>query len=95
MPIIKVAQLEAVVKRINKLTQSPETSWRREGEKTIANVGNFHLEFAYGKQRLARMTGENGGMTDILGIGYMSKRELLNALFAFISGLEFNKNQTV
>ncbi len=91
MQTIKIAQLEAVVKRINKMTGSPETPWRRENEKNIANIGNYHLDFAYGMQRLSRMTSEGGSVTDVCGIGYGSKRETLNAMFAFISGLEQNK----
>ncbi len=91
MQTVKLAQLEAVVKRINKMTGSPETSWRKEGEKNVANIGNYHLDFAYGMQRLSRMTSEGGGTTDVMGIGYGSKRETLNAMFAFISGLESAK----
>jgi hypothetical protein len=64
--------------------------WRRENDKNIANIGNYHLEFNYGMQRLARMTSDGGGVMDITGYG--TKQETADRMFAFIAGIEQSKN---
>ncbi len=83
------AQLEAVVERINRITKSPLESYTVDSAgKYTANIGNFHLDYAYGGVALHRMQSIGGGITDVLSIGHPSKRECLNAMFAFIRGLE-------
>ena len=76
--------LRAIVARINRLTCSPLDSYTGR----IANVGNYHLDGAYGGWALYRMANESGGVSDVLRIGHVSKRELQGAMFAFIAGLE-------
>jgi hypothetical protein len=51
-------------------------------------VGNYHLSHAYGGVCLHRMDNESGGVTIPLDYGYMSRRELYNAMRAFIEGFE-------
>jgi len=81
-------QLEAVVTRINKMTNQPETPWRQENGKNIANIGNYHLDFAYGGVKLVQMVSDGGGERDVLTMGFCTKRELYYAMFAFIAGME-------
>lgn len=86
------AQLEAVVGRINRITNSPLTSYTKTADgKYHANIGNFHLSWAYGGVALHRMCTDGGGVTDVLQIGHASKRECLNSMFSFIRGLELNQ----
>jgi hypothetical protein len=86
---ITQANLEAVVARINRQTNSPMQPWgKNEAGETKANIGNYHLGYAYGGVKLYRMTNEGGGVRDVLSTGYTTKRELYNAMFAFIAGLE-------
>ena len=89
MKQVTKAQLEAVVERINRMTNSPLTSYTRdENDMWRANIGNYHLSGAYGGYALHRMCNESGGVQDVLQIGHAPKRELLNAMFAFIRGIE-------
>ena len=88
---ITIANLEAVVARINRLTGSPATPWRREGDRSRANIGNYHLSQCYGGVCLHRMSNESGGVTTPLGSGHVPKRELYYQLHAFVSGLEVAK----
>ena len=85
---ITIANLESVVDRINRLTGSPATPWRREGDRNRANIGNYHLSHAYGGVSLHRMANESGGVTTPLGSGHVPKRELYEQLHAFVRGIE-------
>lgn len=76
--------LDRLCDRINELTGSPMRPWGPDG----ANVGNYHIGSAYGGVRLERMFNTGGGITTPLRSGYVSRRELYEALSAFIAGLE-------
>ena len=84
--------LQAIVNRINLITNNPIEPWFKKvtKDKTIfrSNIGNYHLGYAYGGVTLHRMMNESGGIEDVLRIGYTSKRELYNNLHSFITGLE-------
>ena len=85
---ITIANLEAVVARINRLTGSPATPWRREGDRNRANIGNYHPSHAYGGVSLHRMANEGGGVTTPIGSGHVPKRELYEQLHAFLRGID-------
>ena len=68
---------------INIWTKSPMTPY----DKTVANVGNYHLDFAYGGVQLVRMFNKGGGVTTPLGGGHSTKKELFQKLVAFLCGL--------
>lgn len=85
---ITLANLEAVVARINRITGSPLHSGGVVDGRYRANIGNYHLDQAYGGVALYRMVNEGGGCSDVLRIGRVSKRELEAAMHAFIAGLE-------
>ena len=91
---ITISNLEAVVARINRVTGSPSTPWRREGDRNRANIGNYHLSHAYGGVSLHRMANEGGGVTTPLGSGHVPKRELYEQLHAFARGLEIGKGES-
>lgn len=81
--------LEAIVKRINLITNSPETSYTKDASgKYTANIGNYHLDGAYGGYALHRMVSEGGAIEDVLSVGHVSKPELQRLMFAFIAGLQ-------
>jgi len=85
---ILIADLQAVVARINRMTGSPLTySDSKPGEKFKANVGHYHLDQAYGGTKLVRTMNEGGGITEITH-GFNSKRETYELMHAFIRGLE-------
>jgi hypothetical protein len=71
------------------MTDSPEASWTKDKSgKFTANVGNYHLDWAYGGVALHRMQNTSGGVEDILRVGFVSKREMQKLLFAYIAGLD-------
>jgi hypothetical protein len=90
---ITIANLEAVVLRINKLLGKPETPWTKNANGVyVSNVGNYHLDGAYGGYALSEMVNTAGGVRDVFG-GHMSKRELYYRMHAFIDGIEARAEQ--
>jgi hypothetical protein len=104
-------QLQAVVDRLNRLTNNPLASHTRvldaplagdvpnkQGDarpgRILANIGNYHLSWAYGGVCLHQMHNEGGGVTTPIGSGYNTKRELYEKMHAFISGIETQKGET-
>ncbi len=83
--------LEAVVARINAVTNSPATAYTRTADKFEANIGNYHLSHAYGGVSLHKMVGKGGGVTDVFGRGHMPKRELYDLMHAFLRGYDVAK----
>lgn len=89
---ITMKDLEAQVKRINLITKSPLESYTKHTNgKLTANIGNYHLSGAYGGFALHRMQSSGGGITDVLGSGHTSKRELFLMIRAYIEGLRVNE----
>lgn len=75
--------LQAQVDSINEMCGTPKTSYT-DGK---ANIGNFHLYFAYGGVTLHQTLKEGGAVRDIFGAGCMTKRELSERLYGFMAGL--------
>ena len=82
--------LEAVVTRINRLTNSPMT-YSAGTVPFCSNIGNYHLDYAYGGVHLCRAVNTVGGIDNVLGCGHVSKRDLYERMHAFIRGLEASK----
>jgi hypothetical protein len=80
-------QLQSLCDYINELTGSPLTPYTRDEQGFRANIGNYHLSYAYGGVCLHRMVNEGGGIRTTLMSGHVTKRELYNAMQAYISGL--------
>ena len=74
--------------RLNRVTGSPETPYTRDGKKFTANIGNYHLSFAYSGVELDRMVNTGGGVTCPLGSGHGTRRELWEKIHAYITGIE-------
>lgn len=92
MKTILERDLLAVVRRINLITNSPETTYTMDkAGKFKANIGNYHLYHAYGGVSLRRMHSKGGGIIDVLNCGCVTKRELYNRMQSFIRGLEVIK----
>lgn len=63
------SDLEAVVRRINKVMGTPEKPWQPKRDDTpgmTANIGNYHISGAYGGVSLHRMMNEGAGTLEIL-----------------------------
>ena len=87
MNTIKMSDLHAVVARINAMTNSPAITYKTINSKSVAQVGNFHLDSAYGGHGLMRISNESGGCHTII-YGHHSKHDLYKQMQAFISGFE-------
>jgi hypothetical protein len=84
--------LEAVVERINRLqganlapySKLPDGNYR-------ANIGTYHLSYAYGGVSLHRMQSEGGGVDDVFRSGHIPKLKLYYMMQAYVSGLSERK----
>ena len=81
------AFLDAKTATLNSMTKSPLESSRMVDGKWTANVGNYHIDSAYGGYSLHRMCNESGGAADVLNIGHVSARELAGLMSAYMAGL--------
>ena len=85
--------LEKLVERLNNLTGNPATPYTKdENEKFKANIGNYHLDGAYGGYALHQMCSVGGGVNEIFG-GHMPKRELFGKIQAMLIGIETTKKE--
>lgn len=75
--------LEALIRLINKATNSPMNTW----ESAEWQVGNFHLDCAMGGVSLGRVASKEGAISRPLIEGYVTKRALYDLLQAFLKGL--------
>lgn len=87
MERITQKDLECLTDRINKATNSPMASYTRTDGISKANIGNYHLSYAYGGVKLERMCNESGGVNTVSIGGFGTKRELYNWMQAFLSGM--------
>ena len=89
MKRINKIDLEIKVLRLNMITKSPIASYVEvpveRYKKFIAQIGNYHLDWAYGKVALNRMTSEGGSVNRVFG--YSSKAELYALIDAYMSGV--------
>ena len=86
---ITIANLEAVIKRINEATGAALTPYTKgENGEITANAYNYHLSQSYGGYSLHRMASSGSGTSDVFSCGHVSKKELYSLMFAFIAGME-------
>ena len=80
--------LERLVAQINELSgyeKQPHTLL--ENGKYQANIGNYHLDYAYSGVKLVQLVSGGGGIRSISTGGYGTKRELYNFLGGMLQGL--------
>ena len=88
MQSITIKFLKAQVERLNRETNNPPAPYVREGEKSVAQLGNYHLSGAYGGYSLHRMETDGGGISDVFGSGHISKRDLSARISAMLVGID-------
>ena len=79
--------LELVCNRINEVTNSPLEYSNKDKEKFESNIGHYHIDKAYGGNKLVR-TVNNGGAIEEITYGFLPKRELYNQMQSFLRGIE-------
>lgn len=88
MDRIKQKDLEYLERRINEVTNSPiATCTKNATGRYDWNIGNYHLDYAYGGVQLVRTVNEHGGIKTISRCCHVPKRELYNWMQAFLAGL--------
>jgi 2,4-dienoyl-CoA reductase-like NADH-dependent reductase (Old Yellow Enzyme family) len=83
--------LQGLCDHINRITKSPMMPYTHADGKVTANIGCYYIDAAYSGFQLVRMSNEGGGVSQPLGGGFCTKRELYNQMRAFISGIEQGK----
>lgn len=94
MQRIKEFDLINLVARINEQTGMPTDTYSKTTTSVFnANIGNYHLSFAYGGVALYQIQTTGGGCIDVFGVGHVSKRELHNRLKGMLLGLSLSKKE--
>jgi hypothetical protein len=88
---ILMRDLEYACNRLNLIAGTPKTPYSKVDGKNVANVGNYHLDSAYGGWKLVQMGNESGGIRNITD-GYVSKSELYHLIHSYIRGFEDCQN---
>jgi len=87
MQTVTKKDLKSQVDRLNREMNLPLVPYIREGEKFIAQIGNYHLSGAYGGYSLHKMATPGGGISDVFGCGHVPKRDLSARISAMIAGI--------
>lgn len=84
MQRITIKDLQAVCKRLNRETNSPDT-YMTDGK---INIGHFHISQAYGGYCLQRTMNDGGGVTCPLDHYHGPARELYGKMHAYLAGMD-------
>jgi len=87
MQTVTKKDLKSQVDRLNREMNLPLVPYIREGDKFIAQIGNYHLSGAYGGHALHKMVTDGGGISDVFGCGHITKRDLSARISAMIAGI--------
>lgn len=87
MQRITEKMLENLADRINAATDSPDKPWGDHKDGSKANIGNYHISYAYGGACLHRMMNKGGGVNCPIQDYHSPKRELFGKMDAYLSGL--------
>lgn len=85
--------VDGAINYLNRITGNDAEPYRKEGDKWLANKGNFHLSGAYGGHSLHQMSNDDGGIRDIFNCGHVPMRELYDLIHAYIKGIEFARKE--
>ena len=78
MKRVTLSDLNELCEELNKMTSCPlETCTRDKDGNFTHNVGNYHLNMAYGGHKIVRNVNTSGGIREITH-GFLSKRECLD-----------------
>jgi len=80
-------QLEFLCKRINTARQTPAKPYERIDGSLVGQIGNYHISGAYGGVSLHQTMTTGGGVRDVFGCGYVTKRDLYNRMSAYLAGV--------
>ena len=90
MKRITLAFIETQIDLLNIKTNNKSEPWTRSDNRSVANVGNYHLSEAYGGCSLVQVTNTGGACSDVFNSGHVSKREISDLISAYVKGIESN-----
>lgn len=95
MERITIKHLRALCDRLNKVTGSPMTYAQpyEQGKPFCSNIGNYHIDQAYGGYMLARVMSTGGGISCPLSHGHIPARDLYERTHAYLAGFEHGKGE--
>ena len=90
MERITIKHLRALAARLNTVTGSPAEYAKPyvQGVPFCANIGNYHIDQAYGGFMLARVSNTGGAISCPLTHGHIPARELYERMHAFLAGYD-------
>lgn len=89
MPRITVKTLQELADMLNEITGSPKESYAKdENGNYRANIGNFHVDGAYGGFCFHRMVTDGGGVDTPIFSGHRSAREAYDMAYAYARGYQ-------
>ena len=87
MQTVTIKFLKAQVEHLNREMNLPLVPYIREGDKLVAQIGNYHLSGAYGGYALNKMVTDGGGISSVFRCGHVTKRDLSARISAMIAGI--------
>lgn len=89
MSRVTESMLQSLVDRLNRETGSPMKPY----DNWIAQPGCYKLDSAYGGHMLRHIT-KHGGEDNVLGTGYIPKKDLYAQIHAYLIGVTTAKEET-
>ena len=88
---ITKGHLERLADILNKEMGTPSAPYvKGDDDRYHAQIGNYHLGYAYGGVELIQMDNESGGVSTVINRG--TKRELYEKMRAMLDGIRMTKN---
>lgn len=87
---VKEQNLARIVKRMNAIAGRPEQAYAPDMK---PQAGHLFLDGAYGGHKIMEMTAE-GGYHNLLGCGYIPKRQLYELCCAWLTGYQAGKEES-
>jgi len=88
------AHLEQLCKVINRAMGTAEKPYTKGGDGEYhSNIGNYHIDGAYGGVALEQFANEGGGVRSIFSYRHITKRDLYNRMRAFLDGVEAEQHR--
>ena len=83
--------LQGSIDYLNRISGNPSTPYMGQGDDFTHNVGNYHLDGAYGGWQLVQIS--PGGVCSGITQGHKPKRELYYLIRAYIDGFNAGRSE--
>lgn len=88
--------LQVAVDELNIITGNSRMAYvRRSDETHQAEIGHYYIDSAYGGVKLVQIVNPCGGVTEPLGCGYTTRRDLYGRIRAMIAGIRVAREKNL